>query len=137
MIATFTIPMRAPSVNGLYINRRGGKGKILSKEGLKFKNFVKYYVSSGFTYDKSKYALEIEVYFYLKGVLTKDGNVSDRSTDLDNMLKVSIDSVMSTLEINDSQICKITTYKLEADNDNIVFILKTFPIALVRQRAAI
>jgi Holliday junction resolvase RusA-like endonuclease len=139
MIATYTIPMRAPSVNGLYISKYKGRGKTISKEGLKFKNFVKYHVTTDFTYDKTTHALEVEIFFYIKDLFTKTKvkTISDRSGDLDNFLKVSIDSVFSCLGINDSQICKITTQKLEAENDCIVFILKTFPLSLVRQRAAL
>lgn len=139
MIATFTIPMRAPSVNSMYVSRYRGKSKILSKEGKAFKTFVKYHVTHEFNYDKTTHALEVEVYFYLSNLLTKakEKTVSDNSGDLDNFLKISIDSVFECLGLNDSQVCKITAQKMESDKDIIVFMLKTVPLSLFRKASSL
>ena len=136
MIATFTIPMRPPSVNGMYISKYRG-GKILSPAGKKFKNFVKYHVNTEFQYDKTTHTLEAEIFFYLNGLFTKSKTVSNTCLDIDNGVKIAIDSIFECLEINDSQICKLTVQKLEANQDCIVFILKTMPLSLVRQRVAL
>ncbi len=133
MIATFTIPMRPPSLNNMYVSSRCGKRRHLSREAVKFKNFAKYHIANEFKYDEKKYALEVEIYFYLKNVFTKDGKISKTSKDYDGMIKCVQDVIFDIIKIDDSQVCKATIFKIDALEDCVVYILKTMPLTLVKR----
>jgi hypothetical protein len=97
-------------------------------------------------YDPRMFSIQMEAFFYLndKDFFTKPKKgfktVSQKSMDLDNMLKVSFDQIFRWMEIDDSQVTKIITEKIPTNAEpTMVFRLSLvkFPELFVIQTESV
>jgi hypothetical protein len=85
-------------------------------------------------YDPRKFSILVEAYFYINDgdffTKPKKGfkTVSQKSMDLDNMIKVSFDQIFRWIEIDDSQVTKIVTEKIPTNSETTM----VFRISLVK-----
>ena len=63
--------------------------------------------------------LTLKIDFYLTDFFTKKNRINLKSGDLDNFLKLSIDSIFEQLLINDALICKIIATKNNSQKNRI------------------
>jgi len=149
---SFQIPMKPISVNASHRIVKFGKraSRIKTEKAVEFeKEFLlhlrqyselKSHILE--VYDPRMFSIQVEAYFYLneadfftkpkKGFKT----VSQKSMDLDNMIKVSFDQIFRWIEIDDSQVTKIITEKIPTnDLPTMVFrvSLTKFPELFVVQ----
>lgn len=130
MLLTITIPGRPPSLNSMYVTSKCGRYRFLSKEATTYKSYAQRTLRGlSFEYNKKENALDLEMYVYLRNVTTKKGAISEKSGDLDGFFKGPIDCLFKALKIDDSAICKITAFKLEAEEEKVVMILRTMPLS--------
>lgn len=96
------IPFKVPSLNSLY--RMSKFNKIyMTPVGKKYKNDVAEYIKNYYPYlIKYNGAVKLSIKFYLKGNLLQD---------LDNLLKVLLDSLNDILYVDDKQVFEITCSK--------------------------
>ena len=116
--------------------------RIKTKEAIEFEKFFNSYLLQynelkehlRSFYREDFHSIELECYFYLpeKDYFThpKKGNktISKRSMDIDNMIKVSNDLVFKWLDIDDSQITKLSAEKIPTNDDYTI----VFRISLIR-----
>jgi Holliday junction resolvase RusA-like endonuclease len=85
-------------------------------------------------YDPRMFSILVEAYFYMneQDFFTKPKKgfktVSQKSMDLDNMLKVSFDQIFRWMEIDDSQVTKIIAEKIPTNSEPTM----VFRISLVK-----
>lgn len=134
MIATFRIEGKVPRVNNAYGTNKKGSRYLITE----YTNFKKRLVVEAskvqFAYDPYKDALEVEIYFYQDNLFTTDKKgkrISLTSGDYDGLIKIVQDAIMKGLKINDAVICKSTILKLPSENNETIFIVKTFPLASI------
>ena len=131
MLLTFTIPGKPTSTNSLYGNSMYG-GRRINPKAQAYKNTVTRIVrESGVNLEINpmKEYIEIEYYFYLKGLVTSKGSISKTVGDDDNFRKALTDAMFKALKIDDSLICKSTSFKIPGDEDKTIVIIKTTKIA--------
>lgn len=142
---SFQIPLKPISLNTSHRLVRFGKRtvKIKTEATRLFEEEFCYYLSEYETlklhllddYDKRRHSVEVEVYFYLneKDYFTKPKKgfktISEKSMDLDNMIKVANDQVFGWLGVDDSQMTKISAQKIPTnDQATMVFRISLIPI---------
>lgn len=76
-------------------------------------------------FDETEEFISVEIYFYLKNLITKKGCVSKTSSDYDGLIKLIQDSVFQELGIDDSMICHAIVKKLPGIEDKTVMIIRT------------
>jgi len=93
-------------------------------------------------YDDRKHAFKISCFFYTpeKEFFTKDGRISARGQDLDNLLKINIDLLFKTFKkfnqkINDKQITQIYCEKIPSSGESkMIFHIERVIFPLVFSR---
>lgn len=120
MILTLPLP---PSANNLYVNARGGRGRILSKQGREYKQAARILaLAARLPMLHGDVELHMTVYF-----------PNRRRRDLSNTLKVIEDSLTGIAYGDDCQVARIVLDRAY-DNANPRAELEVF--ALTDQRAA-
>jgi len=125
---SFQIPMKPISVNASHRIVKFGKraSRIKTEKAVLFEQEFSFHLSQYNElkshifdiYDPRKFSILVEAYFYIneKDFFTKPKKglktVSQKSMDLDNMLKVSFDQIFRWMEIDDSQVTKIIAEKI-------------------------
>jgi Holliday junction resolvase RusA-like endonuclease len=99
---TLRIPLKPVSLNSAYMVGKGNNF-ILSKNGKKFKEDCQDFLSEQYTKKPLKGKLKADVLFQLRSFREK--------VDLDNMLKLTFDSMTGIVFDDDSQIYKLIAEK--------------------------
>ena len=99
---TFRIPLKPVSLNQAYMVGRG-KGFTLSKRGRKFKEDCRDFLKEQYSTKPLKGKLKANILFQLYSFREK--------VDLDNMLKLTMDSMTGIVFEDDSQVYRIETEK--------------------------
>lgn len=156
---TFQIPLKAVSVNqshkmaiSKWKNPKTGKQRIFRKKNDDYETFEKlahYYLHKikdelnifVQSYDPTQKALNFEVFFYVpqddyftkaKSKKNPRIEISRNSLDLDNCLKVTIDTLFNLMGINDKNISDIHAKKIPTDSKTHSMIIRmtyaSFPV---------
>ncbi len=136
--------MRPISLNHSHRNVKMGKRlvRVKTKEAVMFETEFAAHLSQlselknhiHESYTATKHSIEMECYFYLNDksyfTLPKKGErtISKKSMDIDNMIKVGNDQIFKWLEIDDSQVTKLTAEKIPTNAQDTM----VFRISLVR-----
>jgi Holliday junction resolvase RusA-like endonuclease len=80
-------------------------------------------------FNEKEQFISIEIYFYLKTLMTKRGTISKTSSDYDGLIKLIQDSVFDELGIDDSMICHAIIKKLPSNEDKTVMIIRAHNIS--------
>jgi hypothetical protein len=122
------LPFLPPSSNHIYVSRRGGKGRFLSKEAASFKTRAISHIQSNYLPDISWldrgaiYGVWYAFYFPLEELLNltfgngKKGSAQTRykRMDVENRLKLVADSLATAIGIDDCQFFEGGHTKLSA-----------------------
>lgn len=129
MILTITIPGKPPTFNNAYSS--GFKGKrFMVKPAKDFKKMVSTIVKGKkIKFNDKEQFISVEIYFYLKNMITKSGTVSKTSSDYDGLIKIIQDAVFDELGIDDSLICHAIIKKLPSDKDQTVMIIRAHSLS--------
>jgi Holliday junction resolvase RusA-like endonuclease len=81
------------------------------------------------SFDPFKHCIHAKITNYVSNLITKDGRVSHASNDVDNLNKLTLDSVFSFLPtLDDCAITKLTSEKILAPEDSVSVELEILPI---------
>ena len=124
-------PVSLNSSTFVWNNRR-----IKTKQAIAFENdfneLMKPYAHSlGLLADSfidTEHSFSLDYTFYLKTFFTKKGNISAKSKDVDNLVKVVNDRLFKLIGIDDSTMIDLTAKKRPADKDCICITIEMIPI---------
>lgn len=138
-VISFQIPLPPISLNTSHRNVRFGNrlARIKKKQTLDWENEFKKWLSEYNDlkpsllkdYDEFRHCFHVEAFYYLndKEFFTQPRKnkkrISKVSIDLDNMIKCSLDQIFGWLEINDSQVQKVTAEK-RPTNDQATMVFQ-------------
>lgn len=110
------------SVNHIYGSTKQGI-RYLTKEAKAFKRYIQDYVCyiakpDFYIYNNKEIEMQIMLHLEHDDLYTKAGKI--RKIDVDNMLKLLLDGLFDTIEIDDSQIFKLTIEKRVVEHDRMV-----------------
>lgn len=141
---SFQIPMKPISVNASHRIVKFGKraSRIKTEKAMIFERDFRAYLQEYLplkdhileNYDPRMLSIQVEAFFYINesDFFTKPKKsfktVSQKSMDLDNMIKVSFDQIFKWIEIDDSQVTKIITEKIPTNAEATM----VFRISLVK-----
>lgn len=98
-VVRLTLPL-PPSVNNAYANRRGGGGRILSREGREYKKTAALAaIMQGAIRHHGDVSVTATVYF------------EDRRRDLDNILKIFLDALKGICYADDKQVSHLELHR--------------------------
>lgn len=122
---TITIPGKPPTLNNAYSSARHGR-RFLVKSARDYKKMVSLIVrGKKLVFDESDEFISVEIYFYLKDLITKKGRISKTSSDWDGLCKIIQDAVFDELGVDDSLICHAIVKKLPGPEDKTVMIIRS------------
>ncbi|WP_019585239.1 RusA family crossover junction endodeoxyribonuclease [Deinococcus apachensis] len=104
------LPGESISLNNVYFNRRGGRGRVLTPEGQAFKQHVAYHVGRARP-NVPPGPLALTAHLYGRWS-TKNGD--PRRRDLSNAIKVLEDAVFDALQLDD---CRVRALNARAIHD--------------------
>lgn len=127
---TIIINRKPVSWNQAYRKRGRGFGMYMTKEAVEYKNFVKLATRlqvKDFTLPKG-FVVRCTMVVCLPEFITKKNTPSKTASDLDNLLKTSIDSICDELGFDDSAIFEYQLVKVYKEVPRAIFHLETIPM---------
>lgn len=151
---TFQVPMKPVSLNhshemrvSKWVNPKTGKRRIFrakKKSTEDFEKMFEFYLRQLQTelklfaeeFDPTKNAIHVDAYFYInkeefftkpKSIKNPRVEISRHSLDLDNCLKIAMDSIFGFLGIDDKHVTYINAQKIPCVEDKMIFKLALCP----------